>query len=577
VRYPAANQLIASRDSNFIFGTVGSGDATLTINGVPVPVVPNGAFLAYLANPPASAPRYDLVVARGADTVRRSVAVRIQPRPVLAASGLLVVDSSSVTPRGTLSLRDDERVRVAVRAPVNATAWVQLGGGARYPLVSGAELARARFGAVDASSDAGATFSTEIPAGLLTFQPRLIVARARDTVRFTLANVTLPPAEAAARNYGVLGGRTSPSAPAPTLSDTDRVIIGRPIPNGFYKWLLLPGTVVETTGRIGDEVRVRLDDALEVWVGANDVGALPAGYAPPKRVISGARVTPSAQWVDVVLPMAERPAYYVEQNGNALELTLYSTTASPEIIPIAGNDTLVRQLDWLQESSDRLRVTLRLSQRPYGYLAMWDSTRNAFVLRVRRPPVIDASAPLRGRTIVIDPGHPPGGATGPTGLYEPVAVLPVGERVKALLESRGAKVVLTRTTNDALGLTERTVIARRANADAFVSIHLNALPDGVNPFTANGTSTLFFHQMSEPLARPIQRALMTRLGIRDLGVHYQNLAVSRPTWYPSALTEGAFLTIPEQEAAMRDPAYQQRYAEGIVEGLENYFRELGRK
>ena len=114
--------------------------------------------------------------------------------------------------------------------------------------------------------------------------------------------------------------------------------------------------------------------------------------------------------------------------------------------------------------------------------------------------------------------------------------------------------------------------ARRANAHAFISVHLNALPDGVNPFTANGTSTLFYHQHSEPLARPVQEELMKRFGLRDLGVHYQNLAVARPTWYPSVLAEGLFLMLPEQEAAMRDAGFQRKYAEGLVVGLERYFR-----
>ena len=65
VVYPAANQQITSRDSNFIFGSIGSGRASLTINGVPTRVYPNGAFIAFLANPPASAPRYELVATRG--------------------------------------------------------------------------------------------------------------------------------------------------------------------------------------------------------------------------------------------------------------------------------------------------------------------------------------------------------------------------------------------------------------------------------------------------------------------------------------------------------------------------------
>ena len=156
-------------------------------------------------------------------------------------------------------------------------------------------------------------------------------------------------------------------------------------------------------------------------------------------------------------------------------------------------------------------------------------------------------------------------------------MLPVGLLVADLLRQRGVNVVLTRTTREAVGLTERNVISRRGNAHVFLSIHLNALPDGVNPFTNNGTSTLFFHQHSEPLARRVQFELMQRLGLRDLGVHYQNLAVARPSWYPAVLAEGAFLMMPEQEAAMRTPLYQRRYADGLIAGLEAYFRELGKQ
>ena len=148
------------------------------------------------------------------------------------------------------------------------------------------------------------------------------------------------------------------------------------------------------------------------------------------------------------------------------------------------------------------------------------------------------------------------------------------ERVRALLEARGATVLMTRTTAEPVALGSRPVLARRANAHAFVSVHLNALPDGVNPFTANGTSTLFFHQHAEPLARAIQTELVRRFGVRDLGIHYQNLAVARPPWVPEVLTEGLFLMLPEQEAAMRTAEGRERYARAIVDGLEAYFRGL---
>src|ERR687892_2639424 len=51
VQYPPANALVDARDSSFIFGHVGNGRATLTINGTSVPVLPNGSYLAFLALP----------------------------------------------------------------------------------------------------------------------------------------------------------------------------------------------------------------------------------------------------------------------------------------------------------------------------------------------------------------------------------------------------------------------------------------------------------------------------------------------------------------------------------------------
>ncbi len=569
VRYPADNQLLTSRDSNFVLGSLGTGDVSLAINGQSVPVAPNGAFLAWLPNPPAGALRYDLVVARAADTVRRTVKVRLPVRTPLSGTGTLRVDSSSVLPVRGVWAKRDEYVRVSLRAPANARVMVQGSDSVMRPLIRGNGLAgMPSADAVAASGeDLSAVFATDIAARLLADSaraPRLIALRGADTVRLNVPLVRALPAEtrvlAMLRSTSTIG------------SDTDRVVHARTIVDGTYKWMLLNGTIVEVTGRAQGFTRIRLDGTLDVWVDSGDLVVLPEGTPMPRRVTGGFRVTPSAEWVDVAIATGDRPAHLVEPDGRTLVLTLYGVQANPEISPIFGNDTLVRRISWEQITSDRVRITFTLSQPVFGWQSTWDERRRQFVLRVRRPPLIDATNPLRGLTIAVDPGHPPAGATGPTGLYEGDAVFPVGEQVASLLRARGANVVMTRNSLAPVGLTERGVTARRANAHAFISVHLNALPDGVNPFTANGTSTLFYHQHSEPLARPVQEELMKRFGLRDLGVHYQNLAVARPTWYPSVLAEGLFLMLPEQEAAMRDAGFQRKYAEGLVVGLERYFR-----
>jgi N-acetylmuramoyl-L-alanine amidase len=276
--------------------------------------------------------------------------------------------------------------------------------------------------------------------------------------------------------------------------------------------------------------------------------------------------------VDLRIPISSRPPYLVEESDHRIVLTLYDTRANTDILQYVANDSTVREVSWTQETSDRVRFTLRLSSQPYGYLAFWDGS--AFVLRVRRPPVVNPKKPLQGLVIAVDPGHPPIGATGPTGLYEADAVLEVGERLRDILQRRGATVVMTRTTRGAVALGDRPIMARRANAQALVSIHLNALPDGVNPFTTNGTGAYFFQPQSAPLARALQNGMVSRMHLRNLGVYYDNLALARPTWMPAVLCEGAFIMMPDQEAALRTPAFQTAYATGIADGLENYFRSL---
>jgi N-acetylmuramoyl-L-alanine amidase len=551
VTFPPADYAIPSRDSNFIFGTIGNGRATLSINGRPAQVWPNGTYLAFVPNPPPDAPRYELVATLGRDTARLTHPVRIAPaREPLPTAGPLMVDTASATPQGTLLLHDDERVRVSLRAPANAGAFVAWPAG-RQPL----------------TWLGGETFVTELPARAFRDSAVVVVTRDADTVRLPLAR--LDPVDSTPPRWVQLGDSVA-------MADTDRVVIGRPIPAGTYKWMLLPGTIVQQTGRSGGNVRVRLDASLEVWVDSVDVRPLPSETLGPRRTVGPITLVPAAEWVDAVLPVASRPPFLIEQRDAQITLTLYGTQATPDVIRFLENDSLVRFINWVPETSDRARLTFEMSVNPYGYLVLWDTTRGGMVLRLRRPPAVDASRPLRGLTLVVDPGHPPGGAIGPTGLTEAEAVLQIGERLRRMLVQRGANVVMTRTTMDPVDLRLRSVIARRVNAHALLSVHLNAFGDGVNPFVNNGTSTLFFHPQTEPLARAIQRALVRQLGLRDLGVHYQNIAIGRTTWMPALITEGLFMMLGDQEHAVRVADGQERYARAIVEGTEVYFRSLAR-
>lgn len=493
ITYPRSGQLIAARDSNFIFGSVGSGDAGLLINGVSVPVWPNGAFMAWLPVPPASAPQYELIASNGSQVARLVHPIQLPPPVIPPRPDGLVGDTVADT----------------------------------------------------------------------TARPDTVPV---DTV-VTVATIT----------YAPVGQAVS------AVSDTDRVSIARPGPgNGqAYKWFLLKGTVVKVTGyqRASGEdfARIELDSAQEAWIPKSELPAQLDSVAPVRKV-GTVRLESAPEWVDVVIPTGSPPPYLVEESDRSISLLVYGVTEVPVVsLMPATPDSYLASVSSSTPEPTRVRYTINLNQAPYGYLALWDNGSLRF--RVRRPPAIaDRAAPLRGLTIAVDPGHPPAGATGPTKLYEGDAVLAVGLKLRDLLTARGANVVMTRTTAEPVELGLRPTIARRANAHAFVSIHLNALPDGVNPFTDNrvGTTTFFFWRHSTLFGQSTQAAMVEELGLPDVGTKFGNYAVIRGSWMPSILAEGAFIILPDQEAALRTSAYQEAYASGILQGLESYFVSLAR-
>ena len=253
---------------------------------------------------------------------------------------------------------------------------------------------------------------------------------------------------------------------------------------------------------------------------------------------------------------------------------MYDAVSNANWTRYGADQHFVSELGWLQVAEDRVRLSLSFDRALWGWRARVDGTD--LVYDFREPPHIDAAHPLAGRRIVIDPGHPPEGACGPTGLCEPEANLAVAHIVRDQLVAAGATVILTRQRMENVGLWPRVAFADSVDAELLVSIHNNALPDGVNPFTNNGTSTFFNHRHSLPLARAVQERLVANLGLRDLGVARGDLALVRPTWYPAILAEGLFMMIPDQESALRTAEGRQRYATGVTEGITAFLQRAAR-
>jgi len=220
------------------------------------------------------------------------------------------------------------------------------------------------------------------------------------------------------------------------------------------------------------------------------------------------------------------------------------------------------------------------------------------------------------RRIVLDPGHGghDPGAVGPSGLQEKDVVLDIGLRLRELLKDElGLDVVMTRSTDVFIPLEERTAIANKVNADLFLSVHANAAinrhANGIETYylnlaktekaaqlaaKENGTSlekvsvlqAILFDLManyklndSAHLADEVQKSLHKKARgyyseVKNLGVKQGPFYVLVGATMPSILVETAFLSNAQEEARLKDPAYRELTAAGIVDGVRAYITSL---
>lgn len=623
VMYPPENGQLAVRDSTFIFGATGSGRATLTINGRPVAVAPNGAWLAFLPVPADGV--YRLQASKDGQTTSFERRVRV-PAPATAPGGARI---TAVAPAGALTVWEGENVTVSVTGTPGGQAFLVLPWRQRIPLIETRAVAAAANNAGDfqvsgppaQAANTVVRYSGIFPAAAL---------RARDTATAAPRVGTLPtPAQtdtlmercAAAAAVGQLEraprchtigqeqitryqaatgnaivelivGSDTVRAPVNVNLGTltlprvgmafdrnsrganpDWRVRGRNTPAGPFHYFWPHGTLLTITGQRGGFYRVQLSGDLTAWVPADDVELLPGGVVPAGGAVTGARFAPAASHIDLRIAIPDRLPFHVEQTKYGLQIDVYGVTSQVNFFQYGKLDPLIERAVWSQPRDSVFRVDVELRNPVWGYEAFHDGP-NALVLRIRRPPAINASRPLEGLTVLVDAGH--GGqdtaTTGPTGWREAHANLAISLALEPQLRAAGARVVMTRRTNIFLELAERTQMAVDSGAHVLLSIHNNAFPDGVNPFNNNGTSVYYYHPQSVDMAQALQKHLLAELGLRDIGYGRADLALVRPTWMPAVLTETSFMMIPEQEAALRHPAWLARIAQAHVRGLEEFLR-----
>lgn len=199
------------------------------------------------------------------------------------------------------------------------------------------------------------------------------------------------------------------------------------------------------------------------------------------------------------------------------------------------------------------------------------------------------SLPVTNKVIVIDAGHgyPDEGAESANGITESQINLNITKKVQNLLEQSGCTVVLTRSDENGIynaesktiremkvsDIKNRVKIGNESSANAFISIHLNKIPQS----QYYGWQTFFRanDNKSEELAKSLQEELNASIQKENKreALKIDGKYIIDHVEIPTAIIECGFLSNPEEEKLLQEDAYQNRLAWGIYNGIMDYFYE----
>ena len=178
--------------------------------------------------------------------------------------------------------------------------------------------------------------------------------------------------------------------------------------------------------------------------------------------------------------------------------------------------------------------------------------------------------------VALDAGHGGSPSSDPTVLWDPGVVagrlvekditLDLAFRLKALLEKERVKVVMTRTTDRYLEISERWNLVHAAKARLFVSLHVNAF-DG-DP-SINGLTVFYPRADSQAFAQHLEAGLAAAL--QPFGVPDDGVAPKPELWVhsdiPTATVEPAYVSNPHEAALLTRGDFRQAIAGGVYQGL----------
>ncbi len=575
VVYPKEGDTVQAGDSTYVFGHVVPAETPVFVNGIRAKKYVNGTFMAMVPVRPGEFV-FSCLAVDGLDSTRVDRTVYIPEFMFETAAEPARFDTSFFFPAGEYELFPGDYAAFLAKTARGRRPFVHL------PALGLSQSLR-ELRAYPRRHLRKATF----PGDRLPFLPRVrgvygttlrIPENSPVDTTFAIAYTMSSSAEDSVR--------FSPRAQVRIL-DPDREYwgrIGQEVRSGLPgrkrgQILLIPeGTLVKKIARAGQSIRIAVSRKSRFWIpaaafAAVDSQSLPADNSP----VVLARSESDSSRITLRMFLRRRLPVTVLQTRRPqqVKIRLYGTTDIPDMLRQDFSDPILKEIRGRRIAEDEYEFAIRLNlKQQWGYRVYYDA--EDLVLEIRKPPLqrFDPEKPFAGLLICLDPGHSPDeGATGPTGSSERFVTPGYARLLKDMLVEKGAEVMITRNDTAGVALAARTLLADAADADIFISLHFNSLPDGINPFPLRGSGVFYYTSQSYLLATHVNHYLRRATQLPNYGVKYQSLYVCRQTAMPSILLEPAFIMHPIEEMYILNGEFQRRVCEAVVKGLEAFLRK----
>ncbi len=354
--------------------------------------------------------------------------------------------------------------------------------------------------------------------------------------------------------------------------------------------------------------------------------------------VESVRIWPAPDHTRLVLDTEGQVAHNVFSLSNPARLVidLENTRLRADFDQLDLSGSPIRRIRHAPRNGNDLRVVLDLKadikprsfqlepNQQYGHRLVIDliDEDGSRLEKATRPTVTQDSAGKRDVIVVIDAGHggEDPGAIGPRGTHEKDVVLKLAKTIADLVNKQpGYTAKLTRTGDYYIGLRNRTLLARKYNADLFVSVHADAFhspePNGASVYALSqrgatsetarwlahrenrsdligGAGGVSLEGRNDTLAGVLLDLSMTAsinasLGVGSSvlgkldnvaelhkpGVEQAAFVVLKSPDIPSILVEAGFISNPREEKRLSTQWYRERLASAIVKGIDDYFHK----